>query len=121
MNTKYFLALFMAAALALSLLNCADPPSSDPTLTLPNAPKTLHVNDTVYSGPAVEKTRDIQGKLTTNANFTEYHLISDDTTVVGILGLSVVGKSAGTTAVTAKAQDGTGLSSDKYTITVTVP
>lgn len=98
-------------------LGCATQ-SSEPSLTLPNAPATLKVGDTITTSPATEKKADLTGRMTTNATFTNYVLTVDDTAIMTVYGLKLVGKNQGTTTFTATANDGSGLVSAKYSVLV---
>ncbi len=106
-----------AVLFLLGLSACAGG-GDDASLTLPNAPKTLSVGQTVSTAPATERTRDVQGRLMTNAQFTNYGIVSADTTIVKASGVSITGIKAGTTLITAEAEDGSGFISAKYSVTV---
>jgi len=108
-----------AAALVMGAFFACSSSDNNGSLSLPNAPATLKVGQSVSTAPATEEKRDPEGRLETNAQFTQYDLITSDSTVVKVVNFSVVGVAAGTATVTAQALDGSGLSSGKYSITVT--
>jgi hypothetical protein len=117
MITKVLTPIAALVVLVLSACNS----SQDVSLSLPNAPKTLSVGQTLYTGPASEKMRDEEGRSTTNTDFTDYTLVSSDTTKVKVIGLSVFGVDTGAASIYAESGDVSGLISAKYSITVKSP
>ena len=119
MLLKLSLSIFVVVSL-FGFFGCSTG-SNDPSLTLPDTfPKTLTVGDTTAAISAIRKARDLQGRMTTNSSYTNYYLVSDDTTIVRVtLDRLLVGMNIGTTTFTANDKDqSSGLISGKYTIMV---
>lgn len=108
---------FLGLIFSLMFVSCMND-EFDPSLTIPNAPAAIKVNDSMATAPA-SLIRNDQGYIVRNSVFRNYHLVSDDSSVVQARGYWIVGKSPGTTHITAIADDGSNLASDRYAITVT--
>ena len=111
--------VFSASVALAFLCGCTESTSNNESLTLNLSSNTIHVGGTMTT-TGTEKTLNATGAIVTNANFTDYKLTSSDTSVVAISGISMIGKAAGTSAVTARDNEHSSLSST-YTITVVSP
>jgi hypothetical protein len=118
MYTKTFGFAVLCLGLATLYLGCEEEAVDDSTLTLEGVPKTLTAGDTSATLVCTKEARNLQGRMQTQNGYTQFHLVSGDTSVIGVIGeRRLVARKAGKTSVLAKDKSGT-LASDSSTIQV---
>jgi hypothetical protein len=118
MYTKTFGFAVLCLGLASLHLGCEEEAVDDSRLILDAAPKTLKVGDTSATLTCIKEARNLQGRMQTQTGYTQFHLVSGDTSVIGVVGeRRLVARKAGQTSVLAKDKSGT-LASDSATIQV---
>jgi hypothetical protein len=117
MRPNFFLVAAFVFAMPFEFIACSGLPSSTPSLTLSNIPRTMHVGDTISTSPAYEKCEDATGRINTSST-TDYSLASNNPEILGVTGVKIFAVDTGTTGLSAVSGDCSGLTSAVYSITV---
>ena len=109
----------LSASVLFGLAACGSSGTGE-SLTLPSSfSLTVTAGGTTPAAVAVKNSRDLTGRLQTNSAYTDFYLVSNDTTIGKIVNSrEILGVQIGTTTVMAKDNEST-LSSPAYTFTVT--
>ncbi len=99
-------------------LGCAQTPDAESLTLQDDFEPTLSPGDTTEALLAVRKARNAQGRMTTQSDYTQFDLVSDDETVVKVVASRrLLGLKAGETYVTARDRN-SNLDSPRYRVTV---
>ncbi len=106
------------ASLSLMFLGCAEV-KDDSGLTLSEGfPKSMRQGDTSDVAVAVKKARNAAGRMETTNPFTDFTLISGDTSIIRIFeNRRLIGVGSGSVNISAKENKGT-LTSPQYPVVV---
>ena len=118
MNLKSCL-VGIATAACFGVLSACSTSNTEDSLTLPDSyPQSVSPGDTTDVIAAVKKARDATGRLQTDNAYTEFYLVSGDTSIAKIVQeRRVLGVGVGNTTITAKDKQSS-LSSPQYSFTV---